>query len=130
MKSKKEQLALLKETVDFYSEDVSRRSLQAGKGCMYLSDTGNMCAVGRCLKDPSGAIEGDNISQFDNLDEQLKDEYKDYPIKLWKKLQMLHDEPNYWTSKVLSPYGKNYVKYIEDKINLGFPLVRFSSEAV
>lgn len=53
-KSIKEKLHLLKTTVEYYSEDVTRRCYKRGKGCQYSPETighknSDGCAIGRLL---------------------------------------------------------------------------------
>lgn len=99
---KQRMLEVLKETVDYYSEDFDRRSV-FNNGCFYFSE-GRMCAVGRCLIDPEGFeenakdISGDTtISHLkDKVDFNFKDEYKGLPINFWSSIQELHDKDKFW----------------------------------
>lgn len=105
---------IIKETVQYYLEDFSRRGLNDNKFCMYITPTGQMCAVGRCmlpeiLETLGNSVENENNveSLINNLglrnhDEFLKEEYRGHPISFWNDLQSLHDTPAYWRHSIES----------------------------
>ena len=91
--------------------------------CVYLTDEGNMCAIGRCLKPEflamlggGGALpESGGISEVCHhysvkVDEILKEEYRGHTMLFWSNLQHLHDFRSNWedTEKgtVLTRTGK------------------------
>lgn len=73
--------------------------------CLYRTEQGNRCALGRCLLDDSPPIlhpmrfECYDAAQLDRhlhagpggLDEMLKPEYRGHPLGFWRLLQRLHD---------------------------------------
>ncbi|QQV89692.1 hypothetical protein Calle1_38 [Cellulophaga phage Calle_1] len=114
-RSKEDMIKLLNETAQYYSEDLSRRGTKSGpiSGCVYKSDKGSMCAVGRCMVDEApfeefnlqGSIGSLAILNGVNprtkegaerVDAFLKDEYKGYPVSFWECLQEFHDGEQYW----------------------------------
>ncbi|AGO47915.1 hypothetical protein Phi40:1_gp050 [Cellulophaga phage phi40:1] len=114
-RSKEDMVRLLNETVQYYSEDLSRRGVES-KGsnfCKYRAEGGGMCAVGRCMLDGLDygelnnrgglySLAGVKISTVDKskplpeLDIYLKDEYKGYPVIVWEFLQIIHDDSANW----------------------------------
>jgi hypothetical protein len=105
----KTQDEILKETVEFYWADPSRRAATE-QGCRYQTDDGRMCAVGRCMTPEArrltfgiacevGLLEGN----FDvvNLDEMLEPEYRGHSLYFWRRLQHLHDGKDFWENEEL-----------------------------
>ena len=103
---------LIQETVDFYSADTSRRSMEE-EGCAYLAENGTKCAVGRCmtqeaLKDYGNVpITADAIKDLDSL---LLQEYQGHPVKLWQELQRFHDAGSNWDAQGITKEGKQRVQ--------------------
>lgn len=114
-RTKEEALALLNETIEYYSEDLSRRGIESRGSdlCKYRVKGGGMCAVGRCMKDGLDyedlnkrgglySLAGVLISKVDKskplpeLDKYLKDEHKGYPVIVWEVLQTIHDDSGNW----------------------------------
>lgn len=125
-KTKEDYRKLLKETADFYSEDVSRRALNEMGRCRYLvPENGNMCAFGRCMIDPENVSEGESVTQFGlnpkgpSMDEVLKDEYKGYHLEFWRDLQRLHDDDSNWDENGLTRVGADFVLKIYTNIDRG-----------
>lgn len=121
---KKTAIEIIDETVAYYSEDTKRRAkiinpTGLGCGCQYYTAQGQMCAVGRCLEEPE-AFKG-NGSSVDELDADweletiLKEEYRGHDVKLWDKLQSLHDNDVHWNKEGLSEKGKSYVNVLKKK---------------
>lgn len=107
---------LLKETVSFYSKDVNKRGINSNTGeCVYLDkNTGNKCAVGRCIDHTIlNGYEGDFNNIVQELEVQfeylLLPRYKHLTHKsFWNDLQMLHDSNNNWNKYGLSELGKDH----------------------
>lgn len=85
--------------------------------CVYVTVDGKMCAVGRCMIEPSprmvgGAdillMENDNRAGMLrlNLEEVLKPEYRGHPVSFWRSLQMWHDLPDNFTETSISEMGR------------------------
>lgn len=118
VRTKEEYLALLNETVQYYSEDTSRRAIVNG-ACRYKTHDGRMCAVGRCLKEGvidyyhHNSLSVSGLLQYYKEEEILKEEYVGFNERFWLKLQDLHDDFNYWGENSLSPKGELLVERIE-----------------
>jgi hypothetical protein len=121
-KTKKE---IIDETAHYYTEDVSRRAIEPGYGggdkCKYLTSNGKMCAVGRCMVDPSEKMTGtadryrrEEFSGWSTVEDDLRDEYKGHPIEFWSDLQTLHDRGAYWGPHGLYIAGIKYVAKLHD----------------
>lgn len=123
-RSKEDYLNLLNETVDFYSEDVSRRAIDAEGSCMYNTEDEKQCAVGRCLTDEAigkfgtvradvfGLLKAAKKEGYTFLDEILKEEYRGFNIDFWFQLQRLHDIELYWQKGTgLTKEGKIHVVF-------------------
>lgn len=114
---------LLDETIRHYGEDVSRRGLErngfGNNGCTYLAQNGNMCAVGRCLRNPGDFDQSlcvqDLITDFG--DNQFKEEYRGFRKDFWSKLQSLHDCNNNWCPEGLTHLGTDSVRKIRKWID-------------
>ncbi len=128
---------LVRETVEYYKDHergVNRDANGKVTGCVYVSKTMNMCAVGRCfngsgldeLGDHSGSV-GEARNEVNSSNENysleffsdyLKPEYQDVSIDVFEALQIFHDEETNWTKYksrkgyYLSVTGK---KYVQDK---------------
>lgn len=115
-RTKEEYVALLQETVDFYSEDTNRRSLSNTGSCRYIGMNDTTCAFSRCMIDPSQAEEGENVMQFADVDGVLKPEYQGYSRDFWWRLQRLHDGDYYWDRTAGKGVTESGATYIEDTI--------------
>ncbi len=119
-------LEIIENTVTYYSKDTKRRSIQGG-GCVYSSENGNHCAVGRFLKkelkqDATYSMWNDddinNILdelEIEDFDECLVPRAKGHEKLFWTRLQMLHDGKDYWDSKGLTEEGEKEVTYLKEK---------------
>lgn len=111
----KTKIEIIQETVAYYSEDPSRRGTdRQGNFCAYLTEEGNMCAVGRCMISPSTQMAGSirTLSRDDApviLEEELKPEYRGHVPSFWSNLQDLHDRRFHWTDTGLSKKGEECV---------------------
>jgi len=119
-RTKKEQLALLEETINFYSEDTTRRAINLVGACQYSYDD-KSCAVGRCFKYPEIVqAEYGNTRYSTTMEKFFKDQYKGYSFDFWRALQYLHDNNPFWNdNKGLSPNGLSYVEELKLKIQEG-----------
>lgn len=114
-------LEILEETVAFYSEDVDRRAYTEGEGCVYNTEDGKHCAVGRCLLPKLKELGTGFVGNFStavseladrrditNLDSLLQEKYRGHNIEFWTDLQILHDSNSYWNEFGLSKEGQHY----------------------
>ena len=87
-------LDVIEETVAYYSEDVSRRSVTVGGGCLYNSENGNQCAFQRCcypIREDLEDRSAKDVIQVFGYD-ILKPEYQHLTdSEFWIVLQHLHD---------------------------------------
>jgi hypothetical protein len=110
----KTKIEIIKETVDFYSADTSRRALNCMGGCEYINDEGERCAVGRYMIDPNlwlsrGTI-GDVARMLPSNDGRLPTgivipECDGHSISFWLDVQSLHDYDGNWNKDGLSICG-------------------------
>jgi len=103
---------IIEQTVSFYSADpVGRRARDRTGNAYYYKHptTGNKCAVGRCMSNPqnwSGYCT--NLGPNVILEDELMPEYKGHEQELWRDLQHLHDNNQYWTEVGISQEGQEY----------------------
>jgi hypothetical protein len=94
---------IMDETFEFYGSDPTRRATNDRGGCQYITDNGNMCAVGRCMTEEAieeyGSFSNDvsdlaweSSGQYDSIDALLKPEYQGHKVEFWQNLQVYHDE--------------------------------------
>lgn len=113
-RTKQDYLNLLDETVEYYK--TNERGVDDSI-CAYYTSEGNMCAIGRCLKNPKEienkvgygtGLDGDVIILFNefNPNEILKEEYKGFDVYFWEELQSFHDCIVCW-NKTKSGYELN-----------------------
>lgn len=133
MKTTKEFLGLLEETVNYYKSDPEARRAVDDKGrCNYLNKEGSKCAVGRCLTDESldkiveDKLTSSSVTQLDyeyknegGIESLLKDQYRGFPIAFWIDLQKIHDREMFWTSKELTSRGRVAVEKVTGLIEKG-----------
>ncbi len=95
---------IIDETVAWYGADPEGRRAIEGSHCMYYDpETGNKCAVGRCVRDsvvkkknfPQESVTRDHHTKIFIM-EHLKAEYKGHDPVFWRQLQKLHDGCGYW----------------------------------
>jgi hypothetical protein len=128
----KTKLEILEETINAYNS--TNRAFDPS-GCLYRApETGNRCAVGRCLRDDSvlilepvkyqevsayeldGKHENCSVGKVPALEEELKPEYCGHSLEFWSELQTLHDNRLNWNDTGLSNHGLEKVKNIKDLI--------------
>jgi len=113
MKTKRE---IIIETSKAYT--TKNRSV-VGLICEYKNPDGNKCAVGRCLEDNSQFFHKSNNSKSilifeDELETELKEEYRGHCIEFWQQLQWLHDGSFYWSCAGITIKGEEYVQSLLD----------------
>jgi hypothetical protein len=118
-------LEILKETYDYYNEDVRRRSISVMGNCEYLTSTGNMCAVGRCLIDPkkymdlkiNSIYQGNNFEKIkDSFQDDLKEKYKGHSFEFWQDVQDFHDRIVNWRPKITKEGQEHYNQLVQKYI--------------
>jgi hypothetical protein len=113
----KTKLEIIDETVEYYSQDVSRRAVLPDGQCRYYVSDGRVCAVGKYLMNPQEFEHslGSSTSLFSregiNI---LKKEYRIEDSSFWYDLQGLHDYSFYWTDIGLSDAGIKEVKRLKE----------------
>lgn len=106
----KTQEEVVKETIDFYSEDTSRRAKSLFGGCAYLTDDGKMCAVGRCFNEEGLELYGKHSHYVSGyMLRYLKSEYSVDDLSFWSDVQELHDNDNHWDENGLTKEGLDFV---------------------
>ena len=124
----KKQLALLNETVSYYSENpIERRCKSTYNRCYYSPEKANKpnsegCAVGRLLSPTKRkyldmAFENCDTSVeavFDNLPKKIQV----YGMDFLEELQSLHDVSVYWDDKGITKDGLGKVERIKSNFNL------------
>ena len=124
-------IAVLNETVAYYSENTLRRCIMDNGTCFYsgskneLTESGG-CAIGRLLsKELSNLL--DNEFTFNKykgnggcgtkaIFKKLPLEIQDYGENFLRELQTLHDNNVFWRVNDLTIDGKKYVRDIKHKI--------------
>ncbi len=107
-------LEIIEETAKYYAEDPSRRAIDEINFCSYLTLDGRMCAVGRCLVNPSNLDTSLSGRITEVHLELLKPEYQGHTLDFWKDLQKFHDRPTYWSSEGLTEQGLIRVKELKE----------------
>jgi hypothetical protein len=105
-------LEIIEETIEFYSADITRRSIKNGI-CVYAGEDGTKCAYSRCWKEGVWKEEYEDRNpkhEFMPKPDELVDErYKGHSAKFWLELQRLHDNNSHWNETGLTENGKIYV---------------------
>lgn len=112
----KERLEFLEETVKFYSEDTSRRSITAD-GCLYKNpENDNKCAIGRHIPKElySKSFENKTFASLPSKIRRLPI-FKNLGEDFLAEIQYLHDADPCWDKKGISKTGKNFVNIIKEK---------------
>jgi hypothetical protein len=126
MKSIKEkQIDFLNDTVEYYSEDTSRRSIGIGMGtCMYYDERdGKCCAIGRFIEDKKLSKE---LDDEDNSSVNNNNVFLLLPLSLQElgqkflyDIQSLHDQDSKWDENGITPSGTELVNLIIENIESG-----------
>lgn len=128
----KSQLEILEETLHHYKWN--DRGIRMGGYCVYETDDGSNCAVGRCiskdtlkkkhdctLQDLTGSAGNLHVYMGSGVDLEdiLKDEYKGHHLNFWRDLQKLHDEDDFWSGRSITESGLAWAEVIKQKITNG-----------
>ena len=118
---------LLENTIAFYSEDVTRRAFDEGAGgCMYQTEDGRNCAIGRELKSPStfGVATNSSTSGIScfALMSELPKRLSSMGAGFLCEIQVLHDCDLHWDTYGLTLMGEDKVNTICSRHNLKNPL--------
>jgi hypothetical protein len=129
---KEQKLKLLEETVNYYEQDPSRRSIdddEKGYNCAYRikceDGTVKKCAVGRLIPDHlyDSSIEGYTVADLYNEEEMLHKvlpkKYSKLGYEFLNILQQLHDFDNYWTGSQAGVYRALKISNMKALINTG-----------
>lgn len=116
---KKTKIEIIDETAAFYN--LSNRSVSQKNPyrCMYDDGNGHQCAFARLVQNPEElkSLEGKTALSILRGEKQniiiIKEEYSGYEPSFYCHIQMLHDNPNYWTEKGLSKEGEEFVKQLK-----------------
>jgi len=115
---------IVREIVAFYTS--KNRAMVESKPygstqCLYLTEEGKMCAVGRCmtkkglervLVSHAQASTHELDDTFDGIDKLLKKKYHGQNISFWCDLQRLHDHENWWDENGITEQGKAEVCFM------------------
>jgi len=105
-------IELITDTRDFYAADPSRRA-RKGLSCLYSDpESGNQCAVGRCMtKGPWLEFIGEfsELKKNYSLHEFLRSEFHAIQTDLWIDLQNWHDSDHNFTSTGLTERGERFI---------------------
>ena len=118
-----EMLTELKETVEYYSQDTSRRAISHG-ACSYMIED-RKCAIGRMLSEEDIArLESrgmlDDTALIDIWDIVETPRVKNLPRKFLDALQDLHDSDLYWDGNGITERGIERMALIETRIRAGY----------
>lgn len=117
---------VLLETIHAYTSN--NRGYDEDKAmCVYETEDGKQCAVGRCMTQ-NGIAFGKHLVDSgkpstvasvhersrSGIDTHLKPEYQGLRIEFWKSLQHLHDTSWYWDEMGLSKLGKQKAESLFD----------------
>lgn len=64
---------IINETILFYHNDPTKRSLYRGNCHYYNHETGNMCAIGRCMADPEYFQDTYGFTRISAIDEKNRE---------------------------------------------------------
>ena len=118
---------ILEETIEFYTTDPSRRSLDDAGSCVYNAGTAQHCAVGRCLTpffQEQGRKLKFNVMGFEDFvdyygytshDEALQEQYQGHDMQFWVNLQYFHDTKKFWNETGLTAEGEEQMKFLINK---------------
>lgn len=126
-RTEQDYLDLLQETINFYSEDISRRAEDISGSCLYSTEDGRNCAVGRCMTKKAKESIGTALipasdlptryTRINSIDPLMKPKYKGFQLWFWDKLQGIHDSDGNWIESGLTKQGKDRVENLKRIIN-------------
>lgn len=115
----KSKLDIINETANFYT---SKNRAVDPPNCLYVTDDGKRCAVGRCLKEDLDVkdLDGDVrdlIIEFNvpDIDDLLQEEYKGHSENFWLEIQGFHDLSRIWNEEGLTEYGYLQLEQLKEK---------------
>ena len=113
---------IINETVEYYKDASKRGYNDVTRRCEYLTESGNMCAVGRCLI-PGSVMESRSqneelpqrnfigaVTDVVNLEQILKPEYRGHSSHFWMLLQNLHDSHEFFSDGTMNEEGLRHAK--------------------
>jgi len=128
-------LELLEDTVKYYSEDTSRRAVVKLKSgateCMYTTDDGQHCAVGRWLQpnyqntdwlDNEGCsaddlLKGCSVNDYRyEVDDLFVEGVRHIPAWFWINHVLLHDNDVFWDKDGITQAGVEKVDELKEDI--------------
>lgn len=117
---------IINETVEYYKDASKRGYYDSTRRCEYLTESGNMCAVGRCLIPGSVMMSNSSLGgkparqemqhcrvsakDVTNLEQILKPEYRGHSSHFWMLLQNLHDSPQFFNNDTMNEEGLRHAK--------------------
>ena len=117
MNKKTRMLNFLNETIEFYSKDpVNLRATGDGGGCLYQTEDGRKCAIGRKLIRYEPEFEELSVYALvwnPRRISALSEDIRDLPSDFLKDIQRLHDMGKYWYPGGLTQEGIDFVKKIK-----------------
>lgn len=136
-RTKQDYLDMLENTVNYYSEDTTRRATSSDYGlnsCVYISKDGKNCAVGRWINYDNFSVEDhndghafldlikiDDKTGYQYTDEELfVPEAQGFYYRFWADLQDLHDANENWNKSGLTDVGKLNADKIKERLELGY----------
>ena len=130
-------LELLEDTVKYYSENTRRRAVvkkeSGATECMYTTDDGQHCAVGRWLQpnyqntdwlDNEGCsaddlLKGCSVNDYRyEVDDLFVEGVRHIPAWFWMDLQQLHDNDVFWDKDGLTEAGVEKVDELREDIKV------------
>lgn len=116
MNLQERRLEFLNDTVNYYSEDVTRRAVDCYEICVYFDETTkNKCAIGRFIDEN---ILKSKIQLFgsvarNEIFELLPKNIQELEKRFLMEMQFLHDNSDNWNENGLSEQGKHQVEVIK-----------------
>jgi hypothetical protein len=116
---------LLETVMYYYKNPVQKRSLWGEENeCVYENETGQMCAIGRCMIPETRkkylnlkqiGLEELLIKEGGSIDTILLDAYKGHPMGFWSDLQALHDDQIFWVYTNADFLRKQYIQSMVER---------------
>jgi hypothetical protein len=123
---RKTKLQIIEETAAFYMEDPNRRAKKAlpgtgaGEYCVYVTEDGRRCAVGRYLLFPERCPQGSIVDILNSDNSGIKqtdfiENARGHEWDFWYDLQQFHDGISYWDKQGITIAGKEYLNRLKQK---------------
>lgn len=113
-------LEIIEDTIKYYSEDVSRRSITINNRCVYKGPDCKECAFQRVVVDDLSIYDGEYIlSSAKSIIEGnpaivFKPGYEGHEAGFWNSIQALHDRGYYWDKNGLTTTGLLEVEALKE----------------